>query len=123
MNIIEVCNIWKCQCDVKLRHDEQLCPMCNGQGARFLNASFKQKYLTIMWCKLCIGEGKIDWIRAINQQFPTSPDGYTLPINTRDIKMKCIGPEHCKKKLKRLWMNEKSFTDPHWPYKGYKHVK
>lgn len=112
MEKIEICNIWKCQCYMHLKHDDQLCPMCNGRGGVFLNAAFKQRKFTVMSCKLCLGEGKVDWIRAINRQFPVNPNGYPYAIKTKDIKIRCIGPKHCKKKLKRLWMDKKKFSDP-----------
>jgi hypothetical protein len=121
MERIEVCNVWKCQCYVDLKGGHQLCPMCNGHGAKFLNASFKQRHFTVIWCKLCIGEGKVDWIRAINKQFPINPSGDPYRIITKDIKMRCTGPKHCKKQLKRIWMNNKRFCNPY--YETYVHGK
>jgi DnaJ-class molecular chaperone len=117
METIEICNIWKCHCNVTLKHDEQLCPKCKGKGAEFLNASFKRRNFSVAWCSLCLGEGKVDWIRAINRQRPKSPNGYPISIKVNQIKMRCTGPLHCKKKLKRLWSQNKKFSDPWYPCK------
>ena len=106
MDVIEVCNIWKQQCNVKLRNGEKLCPDCKGKAATFLNASFKQRHFTVRRCPLCIGEGKIDWITAITGQAAKDsnrPTYASLTDRVKDIKMRCTGPLNCKKKLKRLW--------------------
>ena len=109
MKTNEVCNIWKCECYVTLKSDQNLCPKCKGQGAVFINVSFKQRHFSVQRCPLCLGEGKVDWITTINKQFPISNDGYPLKFKVKQIKMRCIGPKHCKKKLKRLWMQYKRF--------------
>jgi DnaJ-class molecular chaperone len=116
METIEICNIWKCHCNVKVKDDEQLCPECKGQGASFLNASFKQRNFSVVWCSLCLGEGKVDWITAINKQRPNSTKGYPIIVpKTKEIKMRCTGPLHCKKQLKRFWSEKKKFSDPWYP--------
>lgn len=114
MEIIEVCNIWKCECNVKVRSDESLCPLCKGQGASFSSAHFKQRYFAITWCLLCRGEGKVDWLKAVNKRIEPliTTGGYpTIGYKTRDIKIRCIGPQKCKKTLKRMWKDRqlKSF--------------
>ncbi len=104
MKTIEVCNIWKSECNVKLKDGEELCPFCKGQGGKFANASFKQRYFSIRECLLCHGEGKVDWIQATTQKVELlSPKGYPRARPSKDIKMRCIGQQHCKKTLLRLW--------------------
>jgi DnaJ-class molecular chaperone len=116
MEKIEICNIWKSQCYVSLKHDEELCPLCKGQGALFLNASFKRKIFTVRSCRLCMGEGKIGWITRITKKLPLSDKGLPIIAKLKDIKIRCTGPQRCKKTLKRLWLVKKQFVDPGGPY-------
>ena len=105
------CNIWKCNCEVVLFHGEQLCPWCKGQGGKFENVSFKRRKFTVRRCIMCKGEGKVDWIEAITQR--AKPD-YTHR-SCKDIKMRCTGPDHCKKKLLRLFkQRENKNIGPNW---------
>jgi DnaJ-class molecular chaperone len=105
MEKIEVCNVWKCECSVNIKTSEKLCPFCKGQGGKFVNASFKQKYFTVRQCILCRGEGKVDWIKAITKKMEPylSPAGYHATLKAKEIKMKCTGPQNCKKRLLRIW--------------------
>ena len=110
MEIIEVCNIWKSECNVKVRTGENLCPYCKGQGASFSSAHFKQRYFVVTWCILCRGEGKVDWLKAVNKRIEPlrTPGGYpTVGYKTKGIKVRCIGPQRCKKTLKRMWKDRK----------------
>jgi hypothetical protein len=60
---------------------------------------------------MCLGFGKIDWIRAINKQRPLTTGNLPFSPLARDIKMRCTGPKHCKKRLKRLWLETKKLSD------------
>ena len=113
LKIAEKCNIWKQQCRVPIHKHERQCPDCKGQGAFFLNASFKHRCFTIKKCYLCAGEGKVDWIIAITKKPLPDSSGHTFTLSTannKDIRMKCSGPDKCKKKLKRLWIEKKRFS-------------
>jgi hypothetical protein len=117
MEKIEVCNIWKCECYVTLRNDEVLCHECKGSSGFFTNAAFKSRKFTVRRCPMCLGFGKIDWIQAINKQRPlTSGSKHPFAQLSRDIKMRCIGPKHCKKHLKRLWLETKKLSDFDFEY-------
>jgi len=106
METAEKCNIWKQQCKVHLTRDERQCPTCKGQGATFLNASFKQRKFHVKRCSLCRGKGKVDWIQAITKK-PNEDAIKGFPMyDKKYIHMKCSGHLKCKKKLKRLWTNQ-----------------
>ena len=109
MEKIETCNIWKSECFISLRDGSQLCPDCKGRGGIFLNVSFKQRNFTVQRCPVCVGKGKVDWIQAITKQLPVTNMGYPIRLKSKYIKMRCVGQQHCKKKLKRLWMDNKRF--------------
>ena len=68
MKTAEKCNIWIQQCEVPLRRTESQCPICKGQGAFFINASFKQRKFQVRMCDLCQGRGRVDWITAITKK-------------------------------------------------------
>lgn len=115
-----MCNIWKQQCKVTVRANEKLCPSCKGQGAEFVNASFKQRHFTVKYCPLCKGEGKVDWIAAVTKrpehEIDPKPWHGIASRKVKKIKIKCIGAQKCKKRLKRLWNNrkDKAFGYPWW---------
>jgi DnaJ-class molecular chaperone len=102
LEIIEVCNLWKCQCNVTVKESEKLCPWCKGYGGKFGTVSFKQRKFTVHQCILCKGEGKVDWLKAITKKTWT-PYPFSRLERLKEIKMRCTGPLHCKKKLLRLF--------------------
>jgi len=107
MRTAKKCNIWIQQCEVPLKKDEAECPKCKGQGASFINASFKQRKFQVKRCSLCQGLGKVDWITAITKKRPDENE--IVGFHNRDkkyIHMKCSGHLNCKKKLKRLWSEQ-----------------
>ncbi len=106
MERVNVCNIWKCNCEVPVFYGEQLCPWCKGQGGMFENAAFKRRKFEIKKCLMCSGEGKVDWIQAITQKSPNYYRYYKTGT-TKEINMKCSGPNRCKKKLLRLFRDRK----------------
>lgn len=117
MERIEYCNIWKPKCEPKLVKGEKWCPYCKGLGAKFVDISFKQRYVTLRRCFTCNGEGKIDWITAITHQ-PIDPRSMLSSSSMKDVNLKCRGHLKCKKRLKRLWQNEKQFDKGPWHPEG-----
>jgi len=107
MKTAEKCNIWIQQCKVPLRKNESQCPICKGQGATFINASFKQRKFQVKRCDLCQGWGRVDWVTAITKKRPDNNEIVSLLNQDKKyIHMKCSGHLKCKKKLKRLWGNQ-----------------
>jgi len=113
---IENCNIWKQQCKIPVYRKETLCPNCNGHGGRLLNPSFKTRKFEIRKCPMCAGDGKVDWITAITKKPKLNLDGRLFQRDIKEIHMKCSGPNRCKKRLKRIWQQEKNFIDPYGPF-------
>ena len=105
MEKIECCNIWKRECFVFLKDEEKICPDCNGHGAVFLSAHFKQRYFIIKICALCRGAGKVDWILYITR---SSVRGLKLIHNTKEIPIKCPRNKRCKR-LRRLFTEQQRF--------------
>ena len=67
-----------------------------------------------------MGEGKIDWITAVRgrpKPVEQKPWHGISSHKVKRIKIKCTGPQRCKKKLKRLWKDRgiKAFGQP-WYY-------
>jgi len=109
-----ICNIWTCKCETLLFNGDTLCPWCKGRGGKFVNVSFKTRKFTVTKCILCQGEGKVDWIQAIMKK---PPKGYSyLFSRQKDIKMRCTGADHCKKKLLRLFRqrDDNKYIGPNW---------
>ena len=111
-----ICNIWKQQCKIPVNKQERLCPNCNGRGGRLLNPSFKTRKFEIRKCPMCAGDGKVDWITAITKKPKLNLDGRLFQRDIKEIHMKCSGPNRCKKRLKRIWQQEKNFIDPYGPF-------
>ena len=100
--IINKCNIFKQICQLILYDGEKECPYCNGYGGFFISAHPKDRYFKIMECKMCLGEGKLDWISFINKR--------SKAIHAKIIKvnMKCPSSRgHKCKTMKRLWKQKK----------------
>ena len=101
MEKIECCNIWKRECFVIVKDTEELCPDCNGHGASFIHAHYKQGNFDIRMCMMCKGMGKIDWISYITKKY----NWVNSVNNVRKISMKCNRSKGCKK-IKRLFMDQ-----------------
>jgi len=100
MEKIECCNIWIKKCFLELKNGEKICPWCNGHGAIFTCAHFKEKVFILKACELCKGIGKVDWILFITRSL-----GHRLMHNTKIIPMKCGLNKKCKK-LKKLFLDQ-----------------
>ena len=96
--VIDKCNIFKQRCQLILHDGEVECEFCNGHGGKFAAMCGKSKYYEVRECRMCLGEGKVDWISSINK--------VPKAIHTKIIKvgMKCPSGRGYKcKSMKRLW--------------------
>jgi len=56
---IPLYNIWKDEYNITVKAGEVICPKCKGSGIA------KMKIHQVFSCKLCFGQGKVDWIKGI----------------------------------------------------------
>lgn len=63
-NELPIYNIWKDEYKITLYFGEEVCPKCKGSGI-----SGMRKHLirsnSPSSCKLCFGQGKVDWVKRI----------------------------------------------------------
>ena len=87
------CNIYKAKCEPIVPKGFETCFQCKGVGCFFKKAHYKQKYVSVVICPQCKGEGYIDWI-AHARQVPKYIFSYSS--DTKHIRFKCNTLKSCK---------------------------
>ncbi len=100
MEQLEICNIWRNKCILKLRLGDFVCPVCKGMGGKIINALYRQKEYYISKCPICKGLGKVDWITNITYKNPA-----LILQEAKHIKIKCPRNRKCKA-LKNYWKKQ-----------------
>ena len=95
MNTDKPYNVWNRHC-ITLKLNEFLCHECNGRGAELTILGHPKDYLEhvkIVMCTKCRGEGKLDWISRVINNYNQSSITYTIEKKSREItQIRCNGP-------------------------------
>ena len=94
-NTVDICNVWKSECFLRLPASYSICSLCNGHGGEVASLHPKRRQITVLRCPKCLGEGKVDWISATREKLYTP-----RVIKVQIRKFHCKVNKKCKKQRK-----------------------
>lgn len=87
------CNIYKGKCEPVVPKGFEVCFQCKGVGCFYKEAHYKQRYVSVVICPQCEGEGYVDWITHArhNPKYVTS-----YSCKTHSLNLRCKSLRTCK---------------------------